>query len=205
MYLLPMQVNYLPLGSSRACKTFSGKLGANNLRPMGFRNHKMAETKFFEPPSSRTTATTNAPNRAILTAYKDRDSGDVVKRSYKNQGFHTTLFLVPQKEGGQRPVVNLRPISQFLPYEHFKMEGFHMLKDLLRKGDYLIKIDLKDAKYFIIPLSPDQPEIHTIPMGRDPLRIHLRTLWSGNCHTSFHQSFETGGGMANTVRSKVDR
>ena len=69
------------LTASRARKTLSGKSGANNIRPMGFRNHKRAETKFCEPTSSRTTATTNAPNQAILTAYKHRNSGDVVKRA----------------------------------------------------------------------------------------------------------------------------
>ena len=44
----------------------------------------------------------------------------------------------------QRPVVNLRPLNQYIPCEHFKMEGIHMLRDLLRKDDYLVKIDLKD-------------------------------------------------------------
>ena len=29
----------------------------------------------------------------------------------------------------------------------FKMEGLHLIKDLLREGDYMVKLDLKDA-YF---------------------------------------------------------
>ena len=35
--------------------------------------------------------------------------------------------------GGERPVVNLKPLNQKIPYEHFKMEGIHMLQDLLKK------------------------------------------------------------------------
>ena len=31
------------------------------------------------------------------------------------------------------------------------MEGIHMLKDMLRKGHFMVKIDLKDA-YFTVPV-----------------------------------------------------
>ena len=75
----------------------------------------------------------------------------VVHPHEKEQGFVSALFLVPKKGGGQRPVVNLRPLNQYVHYEHFKMEGIHMLRDLLRKEDYLVKMDLKDA-YFTVPV-----------------------------------------------------
>ena len=78
----------------------------------------------------------------------------VVPPSERDQGFVSTIFLVPKKGGGQRPAINLRPLNAYLPYEHFKMEGIHMLKDLLRKGDFMVKIDLKDA-YFTVPLCQE--------------------------------------------------
>jgi len=34
---------------------------------------------------------------------------------------------------------------------HFKMEGIHMLKDILKPGDWMTKVDLKDA-YFMVPI-----------------------------------------------------
>ena len=67
------------------------------------------------------------------------------------QGFISSLFVVPKKGGGHRPVINLRPLNSFIPYEHFKMESIHMLKDLIRKDDYLVKVDLKDA-YLTVPI-----------------------------------------------------
>ena len=70
----------------------------------------------------------------------------IVHPHEKEQGFISALFLVPKKGGGQRPAVNLRPLNQYIPYKHFKMEGIHMLRDLLRKGNYMVKIDLKDGK-----------------------------------------------------------
>uniref|UniRef100_A0A914VC37 Reverse transcriptase domain-containing protein n=1 Tax=Plectus sambesii TaxID=2011161 RepID=A0A914VC37_9BILA len=62
------------------------------------------------------------------------------------------LFLVPKKSGEVRPVVNLKPLNCFLQYEHFKMEGLFMLKDLVRPGDFCAKVDMKDA-YYGIPLD----------------------------------------------------
>lgn len=70
---------------------------------------------------------------------------------YQEPGFISSLFVVPKKGGGHRPVINLKPLNCFIPYEHFKMESIHMLKDLLRNGDYMVKIDLKDA-YLTVPI-----------------------------------------------------
>ena len=66
-----------------------------------------------------------------------------------HQGFVSSILLVPKTRGGQGPVLNLGPLNPFIPYEHFKMEGIPMLKDMLRKGDFMVKIDLKDA-YFTV-------------------------------------------------------
>ena len=66
-------------------------------------------------------------------------------------GFLSTLFLVPKKDGGVRPVVNLKSLNTFVEVPHFKMEGIHTLKSLLLKNDWLVKVDLKDA-YFSIPV-----------------------------------------------------
>ena len=71
--------------------------------------------------------------------------------NHPGEGFHSTLFLVPKKDGGQRPVINLKPLNEFVETRHFKMEGIHTLKDLLRPKDWLAKVDLKDA-YFTIPI-----------------------------------------------------
>ena len=47
-------------------------------------------------------------------------------------GFVSTIFLVQKKDGGTRPIINLRELNQHLVYEHFKMEGIHLLQDLLK-------------------------------------------------------------------------
>jgi len=55
------------------------------------------------------------------------------------------MFIVPKKDGGQRPVINLKHLKKFVKSEHFKMEGLHTVKALLRRSDWMAKVDLKDA------------------------------------------------------------
>ena len=46
---------------------------------------------------------------------------------------------------------DLNSLNRFVPHVHFQVEGLHCLKTLLRKGDYITSIDLKDA-YFSVPI-----------------------------------------------------
>ena len=62
-----------------------------------------------------------------------------------SDSFYSNVFLVPKKGGELRPVINLRNLNGFLPYQHFKMEGIQLLRDLMEEGDWLVKLDLKDA------------------------------------------------------------
>ncbi len=82
-----------------------------------------------------------------------------------NQSFLSNLFIVPKKGGGFRPVINLKCLNEFIKPEHFKMEGMHMLKDVLQQNDFMVKLDLKDA-YLTIPLHKDH-------------RKYLRFQWKG--------------------------
>lgn len=50
-------------------------------------------------------------------------------------GFLSNMFLVPKKDRMQRPMINLKALNQFINTKHFKMEGIHTIKDLLRQGD----------------------------------------------------------------------
>ena len=75
----------------------------------------------------------------------------VSKVGQPNEGFYSNLFLVPKRDGGQRPVINLKALNQFLQPQHFKMEGIHTLRDIIKPGDWLAKVDLKDA-FFTIPI-----------------------------------------------------
>ncbi|XP_040264037.1 uncharacterized protein LOC120979380 [Bufo bufo] len=67
-------------------------------------------------------------------------------------GVISNIFLVAKKGGQMRPVINLRALNAFVVYRHFKMEGIHLLRDLLQMGDWMVKLDLKDA-YLTVPVE----------------------------------------------------
>ena len=52
----------------------------------------------------------------------------VVPREQKAKGFLSQLFCVPKKNGGKRPIINLKRLNSFVETLHFKMESIHMLK-----------------------------------------------------------------------------
>ena len=79
----------------------------------------------------------------------------------------SNLFLKEKKDGGQRPILNLKRLNKLIPYLHFKMEGLHNLKDIMRQGDFLVKLDLKDA-YF------------TLPLGQGSRKL-VNFEWKGDC------------------------
>ena len=66
--------------------------------------------------------------------------------------FGSHLFLLSKREGGQRPLINLKDLNTFIPYKYFKIEGLHLLKEILEQDDYLCKLDCKDVR-FCVPLN----------------------------------------------------
>ena len=68
--------------------------------------------------------------------------------------FVSNLFLLKNKDGGNRSVINLKKLNQFIPYNHFNIECLQSVKDVLKKDSFMCKLDLRDA-YFSIPLSED--------------------------------------------------
>ena len=66
--------------------------------------------------------------------------------------FYSSLFLVPKKDGGMRPVINLKELNTYVAPHHFKMEGLHTLKDLLKTGDWMTKVD-RHYQYTCLPFG----------------------------------------------------
>lgn len=92
------------------------------------------------------------------------------------------IFLWPKKDRSQRPVFNLRPLNRYNQYHHFKMEGLPLLKSLIQRNDWMVKVDLKDA-YFCVTIHQEQQKF-------------LRFQWEGTLYQFCCLPF----GLASTKR-----
>jgi len=113
---------------------------------------------------------TAAENAILITAEVAEllSKGAIVETQLCPDSYVSQIFLVEKKDGGQRPVINLKGLNQFVKQEHFKMEGLHLLPDLLQPGDWMAKLDLKDA-YLQVPIHPDHQPLLTF-------------LWEEKCY-----------------------
>ena len=59
--------------------------------------------------------------------------------------FYSPLFVIPKRDGGSRPVFNLRKLNEFVHAPHFKMETMSQVLNLVRPGDYMTSLDLSYA------------------------------------------------------------
>ena len=133
------------------------QLGGDNERCMGAKystgiRSRPNSSTLSVPPPKRTKYQQGGGKSSL-----NRGRENVIKECNKpstgtESRFYSQLFILPKKDGGQRPITNLKKLNSFVKPQHFKMESITMLKDTLKQGDYMTKVDLKDA-YFMIPIS----------------------------------------------------
>ncbi len=61
--------------------------------------------------------------------------------------------MVPKRDGGLRPILDLRPINRALCEHPFRMITLKQILAQIRPGDWFASVDLKDA-YFHIQIAP---------------------------------------------------
>ena len=91
--------------------------------------------------------------------------GAITSITDDGDGYVSQLFLVPKSDGSWRPVINLQGLNQFVSAQHFKMESVRTVKATIQKGDWLLKLDLKDA-YLSVPIHREHQK-------------YLRFQWGG--------------------------
>ena len=83
-----------------------------------------------------------------------------------SDGLWSTFFPVPKKGTDKmRGCIDLRKPNEHIEYEHFKMEGLHTIQQLIRRNDYITKVDLTDFYMHFLIGKAD--------------RRYMRFMWEG--------------------------
>ena len=67
--------------------------------------------------------------------------------------YYSTYFLVPKKDSGHRPILNLKFFNLDVCKTSFKMETLHSIIAIMRPHQWLASMDLKDV-YFHVQVVP---------------------------------------------------
>ncbi len=78
---------------------------------------------------------------------------EMVPPALSESGFYSRYFLVPKKDGGLRPILDLRRLNHALMRRPFRMITLKQIHSQIRTGDWFCSLDLKDA-YFHIQIAP---------------------------------------------------
>ncbi|XP_073720453.1 uncharacterized protein [Misgurnus anguillicaudatus] len=71
----------------------------------------------------------------------------------RESGYYSRYFIVPKKDGGLRPILDLRHLNRSVAKLKFKMLTIKQIVTQIRSEDWFVTIDLKDA-YFHISILP---------------------------------------------------
>ncbi len=80
-----------------------------------------------------------------LSSLLQKGAIEEIPQSEIKQGFFSRYFLVPKRDGGLRPILDLRCLNLSLYKGKFKMLMMKTIMSQIQGGDWFVTIDLKDA------------------------------------------------------------
>ncbi len=84
-----------------------------------------------------------------LSSLLQKGAIEEVPQSEVERGFFSRYFLIPKRDGGLRPILDLRRLNFSLYKGKFKMLTMRTIMSQVQEGDWFVTIDLKDAYFHI--------------------------------------------------------
>ncbi|KAG1462143.1 hypothetical protein G6F46_009464 [Rhizopus delemar] len=101
-----------------------------------------------------------ADQQAVNEAVNKFLSAGIIEIMPTQSEKYLSKFFTIQESTKRRPILDCQRLNQHIQCEHFKMEGVPALRELIEKGDFMCKIDLKDA-YTVVPIHPESRQYLT--------------------------------------------
>ncbi len=110
------------------------------------------------PPFKGLCLTSTNPEQALVleqevSSLLRKEAIEVVPPLDRESGFYSRYFVVPKKDGGLRPILDLRLLNRSVSRLKFRMLTVKQVVSQIRSEDWFVTIDLKDA-YFHVSILP---------------------------------------------------
>ncbi|KAI2655478.1 Transposon Ty3-G Gag-Pol polyprotein [Labeo rohita] len=110
------------------------------------------------PPPFYGVSTVVSPEQGLVMeqeveTHLRKEATEVVPPHERESGFYSRYFIVPKKDGGLRPILDLRLLNRSVKRLKFKMLTIKQVVSQIRSEDWFVTIDLKDA-YFHVSILP---------------------------------------------------
>ena len=116
--------------------------------------------------------------------------GAIQKVSHLSGEFLSNIFLANKSDEGKSPVINLKNVNSFIPYQHFKMEWLHLLKDLLQKAGLRVQNRSLRCIFYNNDKSKVQ-EISQVQMVGNDVRVSLPLLGTKPSTSDIYKIYES--------------
>jgi hypothetical protein len=104
--------------------------------------------------------------RDTVLKYHRIQALELVPPDERGRGTYLTFFPVEKKTPGDwRGCLDARPVNERLRHEHFKMEGLQTARQLIRRDDWMVTLDITEA-YPHLLIAPEH-------------RQYFRFVWEG--------------------------
>ncbi len=104
--------------------------------------------------------------RAEVAVLLAKDAIEPVSPAEMKSGFYSPYFIVPKKDGGLRPILDLRVLNRALHKLPFRMLTQRRIFQCVRPFDWFAAIDLKDAYFHVSILPRHRPFLRFAFEGR---------------------------------------
>lgn len=80
--------------------------------------------------------------------------GAIVSTTPSEHQFLSRFFLIAKSSGGMRFILNLKDLNSFLCPQHFQLEDWRIVVQLMTPHSWMVTLDLEDA-YLLVPVAQE--------------------------------------------------
>ena len=141
-------------------------------------------------------------SQALTEEVKELARKQAIVPAQEEGGFSSPIFLVPKSDGTWRPVINLKSLNRHVIAPHFKMESIRTIKSLMQKGDWLLKLDLKDA-YLTVPICQEHQEFLKFKWQGQYWQFQVLPFGLSSAPQMFYQAHEASDSNTEKARNQA--